>query len=63
MLVSGSVFHLASLALQNFEFETPSFIPKVHRKTHVSDEQKPWLVVGYRGWDTTQLYRDYNEPL
>ena len=25
--------------------------------------KKPWLVRLYRGWKTTQLYRDYNKPL
>ncbi len=24
---------------------------------------KPWLVGSYRGWHTTQVYRDYNKPI
>ena len=28
----------------------------------VSNEKNPWLFRVYRGWDPTQLYRDYNMP-
>ena len=28
-------------------------------ESHMSNEQKPWLFRVYRGWDTTQFFRDY----
>ena len=30
---------------------------------HLSNEKKgPWLFAVYRGWNTTQVYREYNKP-
>ena len=52
------------LDLKNTKFWSPSFEFVVCCMwKYVKKQKTEWLVGLYRGWETTQLYRDYNKPL
>ena len=42
---------------------TPSLLTPRSRQLWKKNPEIAWLVGLYRGWYTTQLYRDYNKPL